>query len=145
MPTNFRCWLQAAVRAGSPVRPLYPRKPTFERQRPLSCSGGPLYLKTTLVNREPSTHDPKRSLIGEASARRSHDISLRQVAYSNSATQCAIIVGDWQEPSGGSRLNRVGSLGCSSWPAASVKPRPWTAARRPLQDTRKPERTKTRT
>ena len=39
-----RFWLQAAVRATSLVRPLYPREPTFERQRPLSWRGGPLYL-----------------------------------------------------------------------------------------------------
>ncbi len=44
MSVNVRNWHQAAVRATSPVRPLYPREPTFERQRPLSWSGGPFYL-----------------------------------------------------------------------------------------------------
>ncbi len=32
---NVRLWLGGEVRSRSPVRQLYPRKPTFERQRPL--------------------------------------------------------------------------------------------------------------
>ncbi len=32
---NDRCWLDSEVRATSPVRPLYPREPTFERRLPL--------------------------------------------------------------------------------------------------------------
>ena len=39
-----RKWLETEVRATSPVRPLYPREPTFERQRPLFWPGGQLYL-----------------------------------------------------------------------------------------------------
>ena len=45
--TKVRLWPQAAVRATSLIRPLYLREPTFERQSPLSWSGGPHYAGQT--------------------------------------------------------------------------------------------------
>ena len=45
VPANVAYWLEADFPAMSPVRPLYPRKPTFERQRPLFDLFRPLHLQ----------------------------------------------------------------------------------------------------
>ncbi len=63
--SNFRLWLGSEVRATSPVRPLHPREPTFERWLPLFDPFLPLYLQVRTILTVPPLDCglPKQSFI----------------------------------------------------------------------------------